>query len=87
MGHGAWGKDRDQGRNSRSHRKLLYVILNEVKNLCGQTNYEILRRPAFSGTPQNDMRKHGFRMDTSEINGNYFMPSLVTASPFFVFTY
>ena len=30
--------------------------INSVKNLCRQTNYEILRRPAFSGTPQNDIK-------------------------------
>ena len=30
-------------------RKLLHVILSEAKNLCGPSNYEILRRPASAG--------------------------------------
>jgi uncharacterized protein YqiB (DUF1249 family) len=44
-----------------SIRKLLHVILSEAKNLCGSSNYEILRRLA----PQNDTHKRGFRMKTS----------------------
>jgi hypothetical protein len=36
------------------------------KNLCGPSDYEILRRPAIGGTPQNDIQEHGFRMDTNE---------------------
>ena len=37
-----------------------------AKNLCGPSDYEILRRPAIGGTPQNDIQEHGFRMDTNE---------------------
>jgi len=44
-------------------RKLLHVILSEAKNLCGPSNYEILRRLA----PQNDTHKRGFRMETKLI--------------------
>ena len=36
--------------------------INSAKNLCGSSNYEILRRLA----PQNDTHIRGFRMD-----GNY----------------
>ena len=36
--------------------------INSAKNLCGRTNQEILRRVA----PQNDIQKHGFRMDTND---------------------
>jgi len=32
-----------------------------AKNLCGPSDYEILRRLA----PQNDIQEHGFRMDTN----------------------
>ena len=46
-------------------RKILHVILSEAKNLCGSSNYEILRRPAAGGTPQNDTHIRGFRMGTS----------------------
>ncbi|MFA9613545.1 MAG: hypothetical protein ACERK9_06315, partial [Deltaproteobacteria bacterium] len=53
-------------------RKLLHVILSEAKNLCGPANYEILRRPAIGGTPQNDIPKHGFRMDTSSSGGKTY---------------
>jgi len=45
-------------------RKLLNVILSGAKNLRGYTNYEILRRPAFSGTPQNDIHIHTSRLLT-----------------------
>ena len=39
---------------------MLLVIGNEKNmikdmSLCGFSNYEILRRPAAGGTPQNDM--------------------------------
>ena len=47
--------------SSVSIRKLLPVILSEAKNLCGSSNYEILRRLA----PQNDTHKRDFRMETS----------------------
>ncbi len=49
-----------------SIRKWRVVILSEAKNLCGSSNYEILRRPAAGGTPQNDTHKRGFRMDTNK---------------------
>jgi hypothetical protein len=29
--------------------------INSAKNLCGSSNYKILRRPAGGGTPQNDV--------------------------------
>ena len=44
-----------------SIRKLPNVILSGAKNLCGHSNYEILRRLA----PQNDIQKYDFRMDTN----------------------
>ncbi len=37
--------------------KRVMVILSSAKDL------EILRRPALGGTPQNDIRELGFRMD------------------------
>jgi len=39
--------------------------INSAKNLCGSSNYKILRRPAAGGTSQNDIYKRGFRMETS----------------------
>ena len=30
--------------------------INSAKNLCGHNTYEIIRRPAASGTPQNDIK-------------------------------
>ena len=41
--------------------------INSAKNLCGSSNYEILRRPAAGGTSQNDTHKRGFRMGTSSV--------------------
>ena len=32
--------------------------------LSGAKDLEILRRPVFSGTPQNDIQKHSFRRDS-----------------------
>ena len=46
-----------------SIRRLLNVILSGAKNLCGLTNYGILRRSAIGGTPQNDTAKRAFLMD------------------------
>jgi hypothetical protein len=36
-------------------------FVSEAKNLCGPSNYEILRRLA----PQNDTHKRGFQVDSS----------------------
>jgi len=43
------------------HPETISCHSERAKNLCGPTNYEILRRLA----PQNDIQNHGFRMDTN----------------------
>ena len=44
---------------------LVSILQLHTVILSGAKDLEIVRRPALSGTPQNDIQKHGFRMDTN----------------------